>query len=285
MKSIDLINEDYDKYLKELEKTNKQFYKNVVNLLSEFVVDGTLQASPEGLARIKSAVINALKFTDYAQATFDYMGLFNKIEANNRDFYKREKITIDADSDIVKNTRNIITKALRGEDLIINVVDEVTKILQNKMNNNIGFGDALLSIENRLVQEPILSRYVSQVARDIMLQYDGAINEDVRIKNDLKYFYYIGGEVEDTRPICSHMTEKFGTKAISVDELQLVLDEFCPNGIPNKDKTTYTTVNGVSKTLQKGSGMIPDTFVANFAVNRGGYNCLHEVRYTRRPRL
>ena len=58
------------------------------------------------------------------------------------------------------------------------------------------------------------------------------------------------------------------------------MDEYCPNGQPSKKKIEYETVNGVIRTLQKGSGMIDGTIVSNFPVHRGGYRCRHEVKFT-----
>jgi len=137
-------------------------------------------------------------------------------------------------------------------------------------------------LKRQLVDKPLLIRHVDQVAFDALRQYNGAINDEVRKTYNLKHFFYIGSEIETTRPVCDHIRDNY-KGAISIDQLKVILDEFCPNGIPSDVSITYETVNGVKRTAKKGAGMYDGTTVDNFCQNCGGNRCRHEVKWVRNP--
>ena len=117
-------------------------------------------------------------------------------------------------------------------------------------------------LNEAIIEKPELTRYVRQVATDALFQYDGALNEDIKKEFGFTKFRYLGSLVEDSRPFCEHMKSLGGV--IDIEQLKIALDDFCPNGEPKKGK---------------GDGMIKGTTVANFSINRGGYNCGHRVRW------
>jgi hypothetical protein len=117
------------------------------------------------------------------------------------------------------------------------------------------------------------------VAKDAIMQYDGLIQEELRQKFKPTSGRYIGSLIEDSRPFCDHMKDKFANRPVSITQLQTALDEFCPNGQPSQSKITFETVNGETKSQAKGSGMIQGTNIQNFPSLRGGYNCRHEWKW------
>lgn len=284
----DEIERQYDTYIKEIGKVNSEVYNSTINLLSQYSINGTLEATPEQIAQIRSQLIETVRQSNYPIVTNYYLQLFDKIDGINDKYYRKEKIKLGSiltDNEVVKNARNNVIKQLRGEDLLINVITPIEQILVNKFINKGTFSDTLNILKDTLVDNSILSKYVENTAFDIMLQYDGAINNQVKQIYNLKYFYYVGSEIENTRPICSHIKDTFGSKTLSEDDLKKILDEYCPSGLPSEVKETYTTVNNVTMTKKKGAGMIKGTDISNFAQLRGGYRCRHEVKYTRFPKL
>jgi hypothetical protein len=104
----------------------------------------------------------------------------------------------------------------------------------------------------------IFERWVGQVARDSIFEYQGAINQQVKVEFELNAIRYVGGLVEDSRPQCVRWVEKY-------------------NGII-KDKDLAREIEWAYK---NGSGMKPDTTPQNFCQKRGGYACQHIAIPTR----
>lgn len=95
---------------------------------------------------------------------------------------------------------------------------------------------------------PRLQTYSTQVARDSIYSYNGAINETIAKEFGLTKFIYQGGLVEDSRPFCKHLVSL--NRKIDIDEVPALLEKY-PEGI------------------------IPGTTKKNFTIRRGGYNCQH----------
>ena len=281
------IEKSFNEYVKEIEKINKKLFSIIVSHISDFVVDGKFDTSLSNVAKIKTFLIDALKKSGYVKATNEYMKLVDTIKEINTSWYDKESINISKSFDnlLVKNSENAINNVLRGDELIRNIVEPLNKSLTNQLILKSDFKETYRNLDNIINEKRIIPSYIENVAYDVMLEHDGNINNVVKLENKLKYMYWIGSEIESTRPICSHIKDKYGSKAISEDQMQIVLDEYCPNGIPSKKSITYTTVNGKTFTREKGSGMKQGTNLENISEKRGGYKCRHEVKYTRRPDL
>jgi hypothetical protein len=281
------IEKSFNDYIKEIEKVNKKLLSIILSHISDFVVDGKFDTSLSNVAKIKTFLIDALKKSGYVKATTEYMKLVDTIKEINTKWYDKESINISKSFDnlLVKNSENAINNVLRGDELIRNIVEPLNKSLTNQLILKSDFKETYRNLDNIINEKRIIPSYIENVAYDVMLEHDGNINNVVKLENKLKYMYWIGSEIESTRPICSHIKDKYGSKAISEDQMQIVLDEYCPNGIPSKKMITYTTVNGKTFTREKGSGMKLGTNLQNISEKRGGWNCRHEVKYTRRPDL
>ena len=281
------IEKSFNEYVKEVEKINKKLFSIIVSHISDFVIDGKFDTSLSNVAKIKTFLIDALKKSGYVKATNEYMKLVDTIKEINTSWYKKESINISKSFDnlLVKNSEDAINNVLRGDELIRNIVEPLNKSLTNQLILKSNFKETYRNLDNIINEKRIIPSYIENVAYDVMLEHDGNINNVVKLENKLKYMYWIGSEIESTRPICSHIKDKYGSKAISEDQMQIVLDEYCPNGIPSKKSITYTTVNGKSFTREKGSGMKQGTNLQNISEKRGGWKCRHEVKYTRRPDL
>lgn len=104
----------------------------------------------------------------------------------------------------------------------------------------------------------VFERWVGQVARDAIFEYQGAVNAQVKVEFGLNAIRYVGGLVKDSRPQCVRWVEKFDG-VIKDDQLQAEIDWAYRNG----------------------SGMKPDTTPQNFCQKRGGFNCTHIAIPTR----
>lgn len=286
MTAPNYIEKSHAQYLKDLERSNNLVYNYLLLELAKFSESGTLQIKESELAQLDSKIKDAVKNSGYSEYTTNYLKTLDEVENIKSKEYAKDKISIsDAikDNEYIKEIKKQLIEHLRGSKLNEAVLKPLENIIRQNVLLNNTFENVANILKSKIIEKPIINNHVDTIAYDTLHQYNGVINEQVRKKNNLRYFYYIGSEIETTRPFCDHMKDNF-KGAISVDELEKVLNEFCPNGTPSETKITYETVNGVVRTLKKGSGMIEGTTLENFTINRGGHRCNHEVKWTRYPK-
>lgn len=97
---------------------------------------------------------------------------------------------------------------------------------------------------------PRLQAYATQIARDTMYTYQGAMQDVIRKEYNLGKFIYVGGLVKDSRPFCRHLVSM--RRKIDFNEIPALV-------------------------IQYPQGLKPDTTIKNFPLYRGGYNCNHAV--------
>lgn len=175
----------------------------------------------------------------------------------------RSKIGID-DGKLIKNgwMNNIIndSSVLNGaKDIVLKSVISQTK-----------FPDAIKNVKDFMVGSEEASgayeKYLKNSLYDIYQQYDAAYSQGIASSLGLKYFIYSGGLVKDSRDFCrEHNGHVYSTKDA----------EKWGEWTPSK------SVN-ISTFKQKNIYEIPSYI--NFAgynplVDRGGYNCRHQISY------
>lgn len=97
---------------------------------------------------------------------------------------------------------------------------------------------------------PDLKRYATQIARDSAYAVDRNISSIIKERYQLDHFMYVGGIVEDSRPLCKHLVSMGGE--ISFDELPELIKRYP-------------------------QGLYPDTTKENFMQKVGGYACRHKA--------
>jgi hypothetical protein len=98
----------------------------------------------------------------------------------------------------------------------------------------------------------LYSRYVKQISRDALGQFDGQINAIIADEFGLDAFRYVGSIIDDSRAQCVRWV---GKRILEKSEMQ----------------------SEIAWANNNGTGMIPGTNPDNFLVFRGGYNCRHRA--------
>lgn len=271
---------DYEKKKEEILNKFDKINRKVGDLLSDYIVKYSNKGVFEpdiSLATLESDIVNILKKSGYTDATNEYFATFGEILSGTiNQFVDKAKAERDLKS---SNIANLVTDITLDNLKGLGIQDNFIKPLANEIRKMIYSGDTYANFkryinENIVGETPKLTKYINQVTVDAFSQYDGALQTEIKNKYKPKRFYYIGGIIETSRPICYHLHTTYGGNPISVDELEKVLDEYCPNGVPSED---YIEING--KRIKKGAGMIEGTTIANFSTNRGGFQCEHKVRW------
>ena len=280
------IDDVHKEYINSVGISSKKLYDILLRELAQHTNQRNLEANKQQLAQLDSIIKQALKDSGYSKATDQYFNSFNKIEQHNDDYYGSQKLSIKPaidNSQIIPHIKEQVLSSLRGNGANEGIIKPLENLMRQEIFLNKTYQETADLLKRQLVDKPLLIRHVDQVAFDALRQYNGAINDEVRKTYNLKHFFYIGSEIETTRPICDHIRDNY-KGAISIDQLKIILDEFCPNGIPSDVSITYETVNGVKRTAKKGAGMYDGTTVENFCQNCGGNRCRHEVKWVRNPK-
>lgn len=139
------------------------------------------------------------------------------------------------------------------------VVSPLTKVLFEAVQ----FGYTLSDAQKAIAESMNFGKYVGQIARDGLFQFDGTIHKIIADEYGLDAIEYVGSLVEDSRGQCAKWIKE-----------SPILDENLPEEI------AWAKRSGDYKGRKK-SGMIPETNSENFMVYRGGYNCRHRAIPTR----
>lgn len=277
--------------IKDLQQFQNGLYQKLVTFLAGITQDGFLQPNTLQLAQLENAIVNWTKELNYGNIIDAYLSALPEVDEINRAYYskettKRQLQRIENEilrSPLNEEYRQQVSNNLRSAGAYEEIVKRVADTLKLQALRGMTFEQASNELRALVTQtetgQGIAERHFNQVAKDAIMQYDGVIQEGLAKNFNPTRGRYLASVIETTRPICDHIKDKFGNGYITREQLQTVLNDFCPAGQPSKEKITYVTVNGEERTANKGAGMIEGTVIDNFPSFRGGYNCRHEWRW------
>jgi predicted oxidoreductase (fatty acid repression mutant protein) len=251
--------------LKNFNEIEKSIYKAVKKTISSLNQEGGRilfdENNTEEINKINKIIRDAIQGSSYPSDVKTYLRDFDQVKEYNQKTHEElngisnkefEKIVGPIQKTVVDQT----LEGLVGAGINTNFSDP----LRNGLFQNIVSGTTFENLES-LISSYILTdpdnlgrfkRYVGQISRDALNQYDGQVNARIAEDLDLNAFRYVGSLIEDSRPQCRRWVFK-----------EILLKENLP------DEIAWANNNG--------TGMIPGTDENNFAVYRGGYNCRHSA--------
>jgi hypothetical protein len=256
---LDALNES-------LPKANSELTDAVLELFYQLDKDpgGTIKASVANLKRIdafKSKINQILSNGSYSDAVTDYVKGFSEGSSILNDYFGTIVNTFQANDDlysaILDSNVNSTIDSLLGKGVQSNFTDAFTDVLRNSITSGTSKKDFIDTINANLDPDSgILSRYVNQTASDAITQFNSHYITTVSNDLGLKYYFYKGTKIQDTRPFCSKLIGKYLTE----DQLKEYVQQ-------------QMSLNG-----GKGwAGMYKGENWGNFMIYRGGYNCRHYV--------
>ena len=252
------------KFLLSVDEVEKEIYQLVLKLLRKFdVKDG--QFIPDDKSRLLLATLNKeiRKILDRVNIESDVLKFIEdfKLIDQNISAVQKGLNGIIVPKNIFTNQKqwaiDVTVNSLIESNINLKFVNPVKQLLYSRVS----FGGSVVDAEKQLKQimlpdkgNGFLKRWMGQIARDTINEYQGAINQQIKVQYGLEAVRYVGGLLEDSRPQCVRWVEDFNG---------YLTDEQLENEI----KWAYSN----------GQGMKPDTTKENFCVKRGGYNCIHEA--------
>lgn len=243
--------------IKGLETTNDG---SIVNSVNNLKVIADIKAKLQDTMLNNSYLRSVKSFTDAFQEVSDlnasYFSTIEKQFQTSPLLKQIQKMSIDA-------TINSLTEA----GLEAYVTTGIAQLLQRNITSGGSFASLQEQLGNYITgnqgSEGALQRYTKQITTDALNQYSANYIQTVSSDLGLDWFMYTGSNIKTTREFCEHLTEKL---YIHRSELSIIItgdiDGFQCRINP-KTKLWY--------------GAIPDTNTLNFQVNRGGFNCGHQL--------
>ena len=267
---------------------DKRIYSRVRKFIAQNTKDGKINIDNNQLAIIDDIILKEIKDSGYGTEINNYMKLFDRLEnAISQEQAEWNKIKLGNIQKLWNGSdlkERMMQKTIYdlGQNGIKDVfVKAVSDIVRESNFFNLDLETAENKLRTKLVDDKYTERYLRNTTLDTLSQYDGAINNEVRVAYDLDIMKYITNTIETSRPLCVQLHDVLGG-TITEQQLKDTLAVYCPNGEPSKSLITYKVHTGEEKTAKKGSGIIDGTIFDNFTQLKGGWGCRHRAIWTRK---
>lgn len=242
--------------LKDLEIKNGRLANTVKNI--------------KAISRLKNEIENVILDKSYISSVTQFAKGFEAVTVLQHSYFKAlesefspAKVLDAIKRDAIQATVTSLTEA--------GISANVTKPVIDLLRTNITTGGTFAELSEQLRtfikgnDETLgaLERYTSQITTDALNQYSATYNHVVAEDLGLEWYQYVGSNIQTTRPFCKALT---GKRWVHKSELPEIL-----HGHIDSTNVAINPKTGVWY------GGIPSTTVNNFPVNRGGYNCGHQL--------
>lgn len=258
----DMVNEIQNE-LKRLDTSNGKIKTTVANLRIIISIKNKmlrLILTPEYIKEVK----------EFAQAFNDVTKLQNEYWRSIESTFKPKTFLKEIRTQAIADTVAKLTASGIGST----IQEQITNILRT----NITTGGSYAALTNQLrdsllttKSDGLLQRYAKQITTDSLNQYSAQYTQAVSNDLGFEWFAYQGSDITTTRPFCDAMTD---FRYFHVTEIPRLLRA---EGLYYIKDGVKTKVPIYEKTKLP-HGMIPGTNPSNFQINRGGYNCGHQIR-------
>ena len=252
-------------FFDSLPATEQRIFAAVSKHVQKFSSDGEKFVFDDGNVlltnQVERIILDALQSSKYPSDVNGFLRNFETLKQYNFDIHRdvndlSEKELSDLINPIQRGTVEQTLQSLTGSGVSTNFIEPIrTGIYQNIVAGSTK-ADLEAYLRRYILGNPdvdgLLSRYVKQVSRDALNQFDGQVNAKIANEFGLDAFRYVGSLIEDSRPQCRRWV------AMGV--------------IQTKDLPTE-----IAWMNANGTGAIPGTSPDTFSIYRGGYNCRHSA--------
>lgn len=284
---------NYDDILKAIGKAVRAFnrkipaaQRSIFDSISEELKrldlrpDGNIRPTAKNLsilASIKNKIIKIIVTDEYRADVKKFVESFGEITKLQNEYWKGIEAKFKPRAVLKQLRKQAVSDTvnkLMDSGIGVNVGDRITDILRTSITTGGSYKklteqlrDGLLNTE----QKGYLDRYAKQVTIDSLNQYSAQYNNVVASDLGYTWYKYDNTDIDTTRPFCDAMTDNPYFHVSEIPRLLRAEDlYYFKDGV--KTKVSLYDKTGLPH------GMIPGTDASNFFVNRGGYNCGHQIR-------
>jgi hypothetical protein len=283
---------DFEKIIKTVEKAIERFNKGIPSLQKEMyngiqeelkrldTVNGKIKATVSNLriiTSIKNKLLKLILTDDYKKEVREFAKAFNEVTKLQNEYWRSVESTFKPKT-LLKEIR---TQAI--SDTVAKLTESgigatIQEQIADVLRTNITTGGSYAALTDQLREsllntetDGMLSKYAKQITTDSLNQYSAQYTQAVSIDLGFEWYAYQGSDITTTRPFCDAMTD-FRYFHVSESPRLLRAEDlyYMKDGVKTKVPIYERT--------KLPHGMIPGTNPANFQINRGGYNCGHQIR-------
>ena len=269
---LKVIDEEPVKFNSKIPDIEKKMFRDISVLLKDLklTANGKIEPSIENLKlinSIKGRLDKILVSKEYSNLVKEFVGNFPTItnfQTRNYDVPNDTKKVISAATKL--NIDNTL-ESLIGRGYKQEVVSMLYKTLNTNVTSGASYAEMVENLRNQLTtteKSPgLLSKYTRTYVTDSLGQLAGQGNKMIADSLNSEWYRYANSNLTTTREFCRHLTKK---KYIHKSEISEIIA-----GEIDGHKCKIYEATGLPH------GMIKGTNVDNFIVNRGGYNCGHQL--------
>jgi len=275
------IDEAITKFNKVIPGIQKSIFNDLQDELKRLdTVDGKIKttvANIKIITSIKNKLLRLILTPEYKKEVKDFVKAFNDVTKLQNEYW----LSVEKEFEPTPLLREIKTqaiedtvKSLSASGIGATIQEQITDILRT----NITTGGSYSALNNQLREalvntetDGLLLKYTKQITTDAINQYSAQYTQTVSNDLGFEWFAYQGSDIKTTRPFCDAMTDFRYFHVTEIPDLLAAKDlYYMKDG--HKTKVPIYEKTGLPH------GMIPGTNPSNFQINRGGYNCGHQIR-------
>lgn len=270
------------KFARGIPAAQKSIYDAIIEEVNrlELYGDGKIRPTVKNLSILRSIKnkINRVVLTDdYRKDVKEFAKAFNEITKIQNEYWTTVEDKFKPRpllKEIRKQAISDTVEKLTANGIGANVSDKIVDILRSNITTGGSYKSLTAQLREGLLnteQKGYLDRYAKQVTVDSLNQYSAQYSQIVSSDLGYTWFKYDNTDIDTTRPFCDAMTDQ---PYFHISEVPRILEA----------KGLYYTKDGqtlkvpIYEKTGLPHGMIPGTNADNFFINRGGYNCGHQIR-------
>jgi hypothetical protein len=278
----DTIAEALDRFNGRLPKVEQDMYARILELSADLETDkgGRIKPSMKNIrliGKIKEELTNTIFDSQYKKELANLIDTYDKVSTIQAQYFTSVagKFTAPA---IVKEVQKLaiesVTDQLGREAMGVNISAPIRAMLNQAITTGGTRKEFTEQARKFLLAEDggkgTLTKYASLIATDSLNTYSATYNSLLTDDLGFVWFKYSGSLKETSRDFCRELIDASGRgdclEYIHISQIPALLEgHICDVTIPLYDKTGLP------------EGMKDGTNTANFRINRGGWNCNHQL--------
>jgi hypothetical protein len=278
LKSVDKA---IEKFNSKIPAAQKRMYEGITDELKRLDTNNgkikTTVANLKIIQSIKNKLTRLIITPEYLKDVKEFTSQFNTITKLQNEYWQsvEEKFTPRVLlKEIRKQAISDTVKGLTSSGIGGAISDQIATILRTNITTGGSYAQLTEQLREKVLNtktDGALAKYAKQITTDSLNQYSAQYTQTVSSDLGYEWFAYAGSDIVTTRPFCDAMTD---LRYFHITEIPRLL----------KAEDLYYTKDGkktkvpIYDKTELPHGMIPGTNAANFQINRGGYNCGHQIR-------
>lgn len=275
------IDEAIAKFNKVIPKIQKEIFAGIQDELKRLdTTNGKIKttvANIRVITSIKNKLLRLILTPEYKQEVKDFIQAFNDVTKLQNQYWQSIEKTFKPRA-LLKEIRiqaiDDTVKSLTASGIGSTIQEQIADILRTNITTGGSYAALNDQLRESLVNtktDGLLLKYTKQVTTDAINQYSAQYTQTVSNDLGFEWFAYQGSDIKTTRPFCDAMTDFRYFHITEIPDLLAAKDlYYMKDGVKTKVPIYEKT--------KLPHGMIPGTNPANFQINRGGYNCGHQIR-------